>query len=188
MVGRPVNEQRRDELLDAVVGYAIERGLAAVTWRPLAAALGVTPTTLVHRFGSKEQMIEEIQARLRERILTETLPADDEDTTLVEYARRVWARVSETAREREFRLFFAVYGQALQTPDAFAGFLDQVVTAPLDAFAARRSESPDARSTATLLVAVLRGLMLDLLTTGDRDRVGAAADTFFTAMEQAPAR
>ncbi len=177
MAGRPVDQQRRDELLDAVVDYAVERGLAAVTWRPVAAMLGVTPTTLVHRFGSKEQMLQEVQARLRERVLVATAaPADAPDVDLASYGRRVWEHTSDPAREGEFRLLFAVYGQALQAPDVFADFLDHVVAEPLRAFTAG---DPDRTRDATLLLAVLRGLLLDLLTTGDRARIDAAAVAFF---------
>jgi AcrR family transcriptional regulator len=177
MAGRPVDQHRRDELLDAVVGYAVEHGFAELTWRPLAAALGVTPTTLVHRFGSKEQMIQAVQQRLRERIITETAPGDGEDPDLPAYVRRVWERVSDPARDGEFRLFFAVYGQALQAPEAFADFLGHVVADPLAAFAADGDEG-----TATLVLATLRGLVLDLLTTGDRHRVGVAADAFIARL------
>ncbi|HEY3558831.1 MAG TPA: TetR/AcrR family transcriptional regulator [Kribbella sp.] len=175
MAGRPVDQQRRDELLDAVVGYAVEHGFAELTWRPLATALGVTPTTLVHRFGSKEQMIQAVQQRLRERIITETAPSDGVD--LPAYVRRVWERVADPDRAGEFRLFFAVYGQALQAPETFADFLGHVVADPLAAFAADSDEG-----TATLVLATLRGLVLDLLTTGDRDRVGVAADAFIARL------
>lgn len=179
MAGRPVNQQRRDELLDAVVEYVVEHSFAELTWRPLATALGVTPTTLVHRFGSKEQMIQAVQQRLRERILAETAPPDGED--LPTYVRRVWERVSDPARDGEFRLFFAVYGQALQAPETFDDFLTHVVADPFKAFA---STSTGASTSApTLVLATLRGLLLDLLTTGDRDRVTAAAATFLTSLE-----
>ncbi|HEY3684324.1 MAG TPA: TetR/AcrR family transcriptional regulator [Streptosporangiaceae bacterium] len=180
MAGRPVNQQRRDELLDAVVGYAVDHGFAGMTWRPLATALGVTPTTLVHRFHSKERMIEAVQQRLRERILAETAPSGADDADLPSYARRVWARVSDPARDGEFRLFFAVYGQALQAPGTFADFLDHVVAEPLNAFGG--AADGDAERTATLLIAAIRGLLLDLLTTGDRDRVSAAAEAFFATL------
>ncbi|MFF0341707.1 TetR/AcrR family transcriptional regulator [Kribbella sp. NPDC004875] len=182
MAGRPVNQQRRDELLDAVVGYAVEHSFAELTWRPLASALGVTPTTLVHRFGSKEQMIQAVQERLRERILAETAPPDGADTELPAYVRRVWDRASAPERAGEFRLFFAVYGQALQAPGSFTDFLDHVIADPVNAFAAG-ADDPDARRTATLVIAMLRGLLLDLLTTGDRVRVDAAADAFIATLE-----
>lgn len=184
MAGRPVNQRRRDELLDAVVDYAVDHGFAALTWRPLAAALNVTPTTLVHRFGSKEGLVQAVQQRLREQIIAETAQAHGQSVDIYTYARRVWERVSDPARDGEFRLFFAVYGQALQTPEVFGDFLDHVITEPLAAFAGADIRVGDARGTdlhpaATLLIAAIRGLLLDLLTTGDRARVEAAADTLF---------
>ncbi|MFT4210474.1 MAG: TetR/AcrR family transcriptional regulator [Microbacterium sp.] len=165
MAGRPVDEARRDELLDAVVGYALAHGLGAMTWRPVALALGVSTTSLVHRFGSKEGMVQAVQARLRERILVET--SAEAPGEVVELTRRVWARVSHPSRAQEFRLFFEVYGQALADPARFEEFLGHVVADPLQSFGAD--------ATGTLVLAALRGLVLDLLATGDRARVDAAA-------------
>jgi hypothetical protein len=39
-----------------------------------------------------------------------------------------------------------------------------------------------ATRTATLVIATIRGLLLDLLTTGDRDRIQDAADSFLAAL------
>jgi AcrR family transcriptional regulator len=127
MAGRPVDHQRRAELLDAVVDYTVEHGFSDLSWRPVAAALGVSPTTLVHRFGSKEQMLVAILGRLRERIFAATNDAIGENADLATAARAVWTRTSDPRRGAEFRLFFAVYGRALQAPEQFAGFLDRVV-------------------------------------------------------------
>lgn len=185
MAGRPVNHERRDELLDAVVGYAVTHGLTELTWRPVATALGVSPTTLVHRFRGKEQMIEAVQSRLRERILRETAVRTGEDHDLQDYVRRIWKRTSAPAREGEFRLFFAVYGQALQAPDKLADFLDHVITDSTQALQAAQGADVDHQTavrTATLTIATIRGLLLDLLTTGDRDRVESAAEAFIATL------
>ncbi|MFC4033233.1 hypothetical protein ACFO3J_17300 [Streptomyces polygonati] len=40
-----------------------------------------------------------------------------------------------------------------------------------------------ATRTATLVIATIRGLLLDLLATGDRDRVHDAAETFLATLE-----
>jgi AcrR family transcriptional regulator len=95
MAGRPVDYQRRAELLDALVDYAIERGFSELSWRPIACALGVSPTTLVHHFGSKEQMIEAILGRLRERMFAATAGRAGEQPDLATAARAVWDRVSD---------------------------------------------------------------------------------------------
>jgi AcrR family transcriptional regulator len=126
MAGRPVDHQRRAELLDAVVDYTVEHGFSEVSWRPVAAAVGVSPTTLVHHFGTKEQMLVAILGCLRERIAAASDRAG-EQPDLATAARAAWTRTSDPRQEAEFRLFFAVYGRALQAPQQFAGFLERVV-------------------------------------------------------------
>src|SRR3954452_8789690 len=116
MVGRPVNHQRRVELLDAAVEYAAEHGFSELSWRPVAAALGVSPTTLVHHFGTKEQMLEAILGRLRQRMFVATNERVGEHPDLATAARAAWTRASDPRQWAEFGLFFAVYGRALQAP------------------------------------------------------------------------
>jgi predicted RNA-binding Zn ribbon-like protein len=101
--------------------------------------------------------------------------------------RAVWERASEPARGAEFRLFFAVYGRALQAPEQFADFLAHVVADWMESL--RAAQGPDAdpaaaTRTATLVVATIRGLLLDLLTTGDRERVREAAESFLASLEE----
>jgi len=185
--GRPVDHRRRAELLDGVVDYAVQRGLSELSWRPVAAALGVSPTTLVHRFGSKEQMLVAILGRLRERILAATSETLGEHHDLAAAARAAWTRTSAPRREGELRLFFAVYGRALQAPGSFAEFLDHVVADWMGSLVAAQGPGADpvtARRAATLVIATLRGLLLDLLATGDRARVQDAAEAFLAGLER----
>ena len=187
MVGRPVDHQRRAELLDAVVDYTVEHGFSEVSWRPVAAALGVSPTTLVHHFGTKEQMLVAILGRLRERIRAATSEQAGEQPGVAAAARAAWARTSDPRQWPEFRLFFAVYGRALQAPEQFEGFLDRVVADWMSDLAASQGPGTDpvtAARTATLVIATIRGLLLDLLATGDRDRVQDAAESFLATLEQ----
>ena len=185
MAGRPVDHQRRAELLDAVVDYTVEHGFSDLSWRPVAAALGVSTTTLVHRFGTKEQMLVAILGRLRERIFEATSGMLAERPDLATAARAVWTRTSDPRRGAEFRLFFAIYGRALQEPQQFAEFLEHVVADWMAAL--RGAQGPDAdpataTRTATLVIATIRGLLLDLLATGDRDRVQDAAEASLPAL------
>jgi AcrR family transcriptional regulator len=185
MTGRPVDLHRRAELLDAITDYAAEHGFSELTWRPVAAALGVTPNTLVHHFGTKEQMFQAVLQRLRGRLVAgidEMLagPAD-----LATAARTAWEWTSDPERSSEFRLFFAVYGRALQAPRQFAEFLDQVVADWMSSLC--EVQGPDiepatAARRATLVIATIRGLLLDLLATGEHDRVQDAAQAFLASL------
>ena len=189
MAGRPVDHQRRAELLDAVVDYTVEHGFSEVSWRPVAAALGVSPTTLVHRFGTKEQMLVAILGRLRERIRAATGDRAGEQPGLATAARAAWTGTSDPQKWPEFRLFFAAYGRALQAPDQFEGFLDRVVADWMSDLVDAQGPGTDqaaATRTATLVIATIRGLLLDLLATGDRDRIQDAAESFLATLEHKP--
>lgn len=187
MGGRPVDEERRQELLDAVVDHTIEHGFAELSWRRTASAVGVAPTSLVHRFGTKEQMLQAVQERLRERIMADTGAAIGLRAGLAAAARAVWERTSRPERGAEFRLFFAVYGRALQAPGEFADFLDHVVADWMGTLIAAQPAALDesvAARRATLVIASLRGLLADLLTTGDSERVHDAAEHYLASLEE----
>ncbi len=89
-----------------------------------------------------------------------------------------WQWISAQRNERFLRLFFEVYGLALQDPTRFPGFLDSVVSDWLPIVESTLCqggiEPARARALAPLVVAVQRGLLLDLLATGARRRVNRA--------------
>ena len=102
-------------------------------------------------------------------------------------AGAVWQRSSDPQLGAEFRLFFAVYGGALQAPHQFAGFLERVVVDWLSALVDAQGPDTDPEivtRTATLVIATIRGLLLDLLATGDHARVQATAQAFLVTLER----
>lgn len=56
-MARLVDLDRRTALLDDVVTYLGEHGLANVSLRPMAGELGVSVNSLMHHFGSKDDLI-----------------------------------------------------------------------------------------------------------------------------------
>jgi AcrR family transcriptional regulator len=173
-MARHVDPARRAQLLEEAVDYAVEHGLADLTLRPLAIALGVLPNTLVHHFGSKEELLSAVLNGVRDRLLAmrAQMESDPTETPL----RGVWEWTSSLERLPFFRSFFEAYGLALRQPERFRPFLDRVVG---DWLAATNVEQ------ATLELAVVRGLLLDLLTTGERDRVDAAFSLFLARAPRA---
>jgi hypothetical protein len=71
------------------------------------------------------------------------------------------------------RLFFEVYGLALRHPDRYPDFIDHAIHDWLDEPLAAVDDI-----SATLAIATVTGLVLDLLTTGDRIRVEDAMERF----------
>jgi AcrR family transcriptional regulator len=169
-MARPVDPARRARLLEAAVDYAVERGLSDLTLRPLAEALGVMPNTLVHHFGSKEELLSAILNGVRDRL--RAMYAQPEARSKRAPLEGVWEWTSSPERLAFFRSFFEAYGLALHQPERFRPFLERVVADWLVSAEPAR---------ATLELAVVRGLLLDLLTTGERERVDAAFELF---MEQ----
>jgi AcrR family transcriptional regulator len=169
-MARTVDINRRNELLAAAVDFAIERGLTNLTLRPLADGLGVMPNTLVHHFGTKEELLSAILNGVRDR-----LRRIRDDTPREAGLAEVWRWTSDEERIAFFRSFFEAYGLALRQPESFQAFLSRVVDDWLP-------EPGSGQTRSTLDLAVVRGLLLDLLTTGDRARVDRALALYLGKM------
>jgi hypothetical protein len=94
----------------------------------------------------------------------------------------MWRRLTDPSLWPQERLFFELYGQALQGRSHAAAMLDGIVEdwlEPLTEVAVRDGvPRAKARADARLALAVTRGLLLDLLATGDRKGVNAAMARF----------
>jgi AcrR family transcriptional regulator len=166
-MARPIDHARRQELIDGAVDYCVVHGVADLSLRPLAAALGTQAPVLLHHFGSKEQLVSAVLNRVRDQLRERGRNAESDSPRAGLGA--VWAWASAPEQEPFMRLFFECYGLALRHPDRYSDFLDYVVSDWLATPMAAVDEV-----SATIAIAVVRGLLLDLLTTGDHDRVDAA--------------
>src|SRR5260370_4847864 len=64
MATRPPSP-RKEQLLERAYQYALEHGLADMSLRPLAAAIGSSPRVLLFLFGSKDGLVSELLAKAR---------------------------------------------------------------------------------------------------------------------------
>jgi hypothetical protein len=76
------------------------------------------------------------------------------------------------------RLFFEVYTDAMAHPGTYSQQGHAMVTEWLDQFGAALAGTPAGDASATLVIAVLRGLLLDRLSTGDTQRTDRALELF----------
>jgi AcrR family transcriptional regulator len=177
----------RERLLAAAVEYAAEHGLADLSLRTLAGALGTSHRMLLYHFGSREALLIEVIRSVEEqqRAALAQILEEEADEPPAEIMRRMWARVADPALWPNERLFFEVYAQALQGSPHALPLLDGIVDAwvePLAALVAPGRPEAEARAEARLGVAVVRGLLLDLLATGDREAVDAAMERYIAAV------
>lgn len=171
----------RESLLEAAIAHVEQHGLGELSLRALAAELGTSHRMLSYHFGSRDELVTAIVDRVEQR-QRDRLAALLADTDLppLEQAARFTAQVLDPALWPAERLFFELYGQALAGRPHTAGFLDRVVTAWLDPVTELLVRigvpAAEARAHARLGIAVTRGLLLDLLATGDVEGVRAAAE------------
>ncbi|HEU4975784.1 MAG TPA: TetR/AcrR family transcriptional regulator [Baekduia sp.] len=171
----------RQRLLEAAIDHVAGHGLTDLSLRSLAAELGTSHRMLIHHFGSKEGLWVAIVQEVERRQLAavdELLP--DPEASLADAMRAWWRHISDPSLWPNERLFFEVYGQALQDRPHTSGLLDGIVDRWLEPVAERGMAMGLPRETAyasaRLGIAVTRGLLLDLLATGDRDGVDAAME------------
>jgi AcrR family transcriptional regulator len=176
--------QARDRLLAAAVRHAMDSGIADMSLRQLAAAIGTSHRMLLYHFGSREGLLIAVTRAVEEQQRTALL----ESLATVQDARESWARLSAPQLWPQERLFFELYAHALRGRPGNEGFLDGIVeswvTPVAQALVAAGADERTARADARLGVAVVRGLLLDLLATGDRAGVTEAYERF---LEQAAA-
>ena len=170
--------QARERLLAAAVHHALEAGIADLSLRQIAAAIGTSHRMLIYHFGSREGLLvavtQAVEERERAALMESGLTPED--------ARRSWERLSDPALWPQERLFFELYTYALLGRPGTEGFLDGIVeswVAPVaDALVKAGAGERTARADARLGLAVVRGLLLDLLATGDRAGVNDAYERF----------
>jgi AcrR family transcriptional regulator len=173
----------RERLLAAAIDYAAEHGLADLSLRALAAALGTSHRMLIFHFGSKEGLLVEVvrAVEAQQRALLEQLRADPEQD-LLDQLRAFWHHLTSPALWPYERLFFEVYAQGLQGKQPATRLLEDAIQAWLtpitDLLTAQGVPVQEAQAEARLAIAVTRGLLLDLLATGDVAAVDAAMDHF----------
>ncbi|HET6920562.1 MAG TPA: TetR/AcrR family transcriptional regulator [Jiangellaceae bacterium] len=174
---------RQIELLEAAYRYALEHGLADLSLRPLAAAIGSSPRVLMFLFGNKEGLVRALLARARtdELAILDRLgnTRDGGSIGLVPVVEQIWAWLAADEHRPLLRLWAEAYARSLVEPDgAWAGFARATVNDWLADLAACQpqpeADSEEGAARRTLALAVLRGALLDLLATGDEDRVTAA--------------
>ena len=190
-MGRTASLQRPGELLDAIVDYLMAHGVAELSLRPLAKAVGSSPRVLLYYFGSKEELVVKALARMRERQrgTYEKMKAANFATPR-DACRAIWNHLSAPESESLFRMFVEAYALALRHPRQFAEFLRAAIEDWLGFLAApliRKGYAQSvARAHATVVLAGFRGFLLDYCASKDRPRVDQAVELWLHALDAIP--
>src|SRR5712692_5645868 len=139
---------RKEELLERAYQYALEHGLADMSLRPLAAAIGSSPRVLLFLFGSKDGLVSELLARARRDELaflaeaTAGQPAD-----LAGAVDATWRWLAADQVRPLLTLWTEAFARSLAEPDGpWSGFAARSVADWLDVLRLAPRTSPEPES------------------------------------------
>jgi AcrR family transcriptional regulator len=173
---------RREELLELAYRYVLQHGIGDLSLRPLAKAIGSSPRVLLFLFDSKDELVRTLLLRARrdEYGLVDELRAS-RSADLRAVASRVWTWLAAPEHRGLLVLWTESYARALVAPEgAWGGFATETVRDWLvllaEAQPVQERDTPAGEARRTLVLAALRGAMLDLLATGEKARTTAAVE------------
>jgi AcrR family transcriptional regulator len=180
-VGRRRQPEIRELLLAACTDYALEQGLPS-RLEPFAAAAGTSTRMLIYHFDTRDALLREVlgQARWRQRSLFGEVLRVQPDEPYVVTLARAWSTMTGPAG----RPFLALFGRLREDSEQrlWPGFKLEATTdwlAPLE----EGLESIGRPELATLVLAVIRGLIMDLEATSDAERTDRAFTDFLQTLK-----
>src|SRR5574340_768658 len=129
-MARPKNPDIHIALRERAVDYVLENGVADLSLRPLADAIGTNARMLVYHFGSREGLMREILAGLREREdgrIAKWFASGRKPRSLAAFVRWYWKRVSSHQARPAVLLIFELYTLALRDRASYPAVLEDPV-------------------------------------------------------------
>ena len=174
----------RQRLLVDTVAYVRAHGLGDLTLRQLAEAIGSSHRMLLYHFGSRGGLLAAVVGEIErdERVAAAATAATATSST--DALRKGWQRLRAPRRAGEERLFYELAAMAMQRVPGTEDFRIDFVEPWLGAGDAWGTDRVQMR----VDVAVVRGLILDLLVTGDRKAADAAFERYVSQRQRASNR
>jgi AcrR family transcriptional regulator len=181
--------ERRAELLDRVVDHLLRHGVANFSLRSASDLVGASARMLVHHFGSRERLLSEALAVVRARRIERFAPSRAMPIgSFDEVFRESWRTLASDDFRRYFLLNQELVTLAVREPRRYRTFLrtttEEWRTGLAAGLLAHGFSPEDASAVSTVYMAALRGLLLDLVVTRDRERVDAALELVAERLKQ----
>ncbi|MFF0188488.1 TetR/AcrR family transcriptional regulator [Streptomyces sp. NPDC005244] len=192
---RPPDQAKRRDLLDRVREYVVRNGLADLSLRPLARALGTSDRMLLYYFGTKERMVAEALAlderrplRQARELLAGAGPPGD-PARIRRFMEEIWRRFDSPGLRAALPLYLEIMAASLLHSDRYGRVMHDVLAewTALLASAFRDLGMAEARAgaEADLLVDACLGLLIAPLADGDWDRAETAFHALLDRLEPA---
>ncbi|MDF1602303.1 TetR family transcriptional regulator [Nocardioides sp. YIM 152315] len=162
-----------------MIDHLGRHGIGDTSLRGIADAVGSSHRMLIYHFGSREGLLTEVTREVEARQRAAMRATYDAELPLREAAVGYWEDTVE-ATLRYGPLFFELTAHAMQGKEHAAALREELIAAWLPSVTelCRGLGIPEAQATthARLALGAARGLLLDLLVSGDREQVAQAAD------------
>ncbi len=186
--GSPRGEARRRELLERVTDDLAANGLVDFSLRRAARAAGTTHKVLLYHFDGADDLLRQAIVHLRERRIGNALAAAAREPaggTLAARVRAVWPAL--LADESGLRVLDQAIGLVMYDPkryaelgrEASAQYLPALLSLCPAGWTDRRK-----REVAEMILAVLRGFLVDWLVSGDSAGAAAGLEALARALER----
>jgi AcrR family transcriptional regulator len=186
-VGRHIDTDRRAALLEAAATHLIDHGVVQATLDSIARTAGTTSRMLVHHFGTRDALIAGALEIARQRQLRDAqdhfVPGPDAAAVL----ESAWSWFVHPQTRKYFRLFQQVAAlERLRGPASSTDLYARLATdwKPMfqGVFAADPRHRDHADALVELLLAVYRGLAIELAIQPDETHLLLAYEHFIYAL------
>jgi AcrR family transcriptional regulator len=175
----PAGASTHQRLLDAAIDHFARQGIGDTSLRGIAEALGTSHRMLIYHFGSREGLLAEVTREVEARQRTAMTVTYDAGLPPLEAAAKYWEDTVEKTLQYG-PLFFELTAHAMQGREHATVLREELIAAWLPPLTelCRAIGIPEgeARTHARLALGAARGLLLDLLVSGEREEVSRAAD------------
>ncbi|GAA3620947.1 TetR/AcrR family transcriptional regulator [Kineosporia mesophila] len=179
-MGRHRQPEIRDRILDACADHALAHGLPD-RLEPLSTASGASARMLIYHFGTRDALLRETlkRARERQRALYLELLSPRPPEPYLSTLREAWKVMTGPVGRPYLTMFNRLREDTAQ--QLWPGFRQVATTDWLEPLE-NGLRSVGRPELATLVLAVIRGLIIDLEATGDSARVDRAFEEFVVGL------
>jgi AcrR family transcriptional regulator len=177
----------RQDLLDRAIAYVAANGMIDASLCTLAAGIGTSHRMLIYHFASREGLIAAIVSDIEAQQRAALAGLAEVAKTPVELVRSQWAQLTHPDLLPFIRLFFEVLAYAGRGQPGTEEFVANLTEPWIDVATAVAERLGMETSDAELRlgIAVVRGLLLDVVAGGDVALATASLERYLTMWEAA---
>jgi len=173
-MSRKVDENIKADILNKVLQAITNKGLNNLSLRDIAKETGINARMLIYHFKSYDLLINSVLIKLSKnhKSALKSVLMENIDKNLNEIFQIFIERIYLPENSSSLILFLELYTKALRNRDAYTDFFQEVLHNWVNEVKQliQPKFGDQSEIYATMIVAFYRGLMLDWLTTKDKER------------------